>query len=966
MTGADDRSRFARLQELFHELVDLESAERSRRLEGIRREEPELLDELTVLLGDAPRAGGELEARERALDQLAESPEVALESGESASTDASMAPGRRVGPYRVVREIGRGGMGRVYEAEQTEVLVRRVALKVLRPGLASDEILARFEGERQALAVMDHPSIARIVDAGATEDGTPWFAMELVDGVDIIRWADEHELDLDSRIELLLPVCDAVQHAHLKGVIHRDLKPSNILVTRGDDGRPVPKVIDFGISKAIEQPILARTLATRFGELVGTPEYMSPEQATLGAVDIDTRSDVYSLGLVLYELLIGELPLPLDELRGLAFDEICRRIREDDTPRPSTQLRRLAAVTRPPAARPATPTTARSWSRRVRDDLDAVLLKALAKDRDRRYESAAALAGDLQRFLHDEAVEAAPPSWSYRAGKFVRRHRVSVAMIGIAVLSLVAGLVGATLGLLEARRAEKEAVAARAEAETALRTSEETTGFVVGLFEAADPRENPGLDLTARSLLDRGIERIDELETEPGVQARLLETLGDVSWSLGAYDRAEPLLEQALELRTEAAPDAARQARTLDRLGVLYRDRAENQRAEATHRRAIAVLEEAGLGESSEMAQVANNLGIVLSREGRFEEATRELERAIALTEGTEEQPSESVATSLANLGALYHRMGDPKQSLDASKRSLALFEQLLPPDHPNLAVIEINIAMASRTMGDLGEAFRASTRAVEIDRATLPADHPGLADDLHGLGAVALRLGRFDEARAAFTEGLQIINRVLGEDNFRTTLHRGSLGNVALAEGNPILALSYLEPVLDLLARSGDTRAPRHAIGYLRQKVLALRLMGRSDEAAAAIARGDELIDQLNRDVERPSFRLLGALVALDHGDQQRATSLFDEAVTLAGCTLDAPCLLDLADTGVLRAHWYARRDTIDPAFQTLELAIGHSQWTGWMLQNPNLEPLRRPKYQTAWHELEELLRSRMETAGR
>ena len=959
MSPADDPRRFARLQELFHELVDLDDRQRRRRLESVQRDEPELVDDLLVLLGEGERSATMLEARERALEKFAQGPEAAVGGDDSSSLPGQPRIGETIGPYRLLRLLGEGGMGQVYEAEQLEPLMRRVALKVLRPGVASHDVLSRFDGERQALAVMDHPNIARILDAGATDDGRPWFAMELVDGVAINRWAETEGLDLEARIELLLPVCDAVQHAHLKGVIHRDLKPTNILVSRAEDGRAVPKVIDFGIAKAVDQPVLARTLATRFGELVGTPEYMSPEQASLGAMDVDTRSDVYSLGLVLYELLVGELPLPLEELRGLAFDEICRRIREHDTPRPSTRL--PSAAGRSPSSRP---TTATAWSRRVRNDLDAVVLKALARNRDRRYESVAALADDLRRFLRDEPVGAAPPSLGYRAAKLVRRHRLAAAVLAVAVLAVLAGLVGATVGLLRARRVEAAARAARAEAVTALATSEEATDFMVSLFEASDPRDDPGLDLTARELLDRGIERVDELGDAPRVQARLLESLGEVSWSLGAFDRAEELLERALELRAGDAPDPAREAAVLDRLGRLYRDRADNPRAEDAHRKAIAVLERAGLDETPLMAQVTNNLGIALSRQGRFEEAAAVLERSIALAGRLETEPSGQTATALANLGALCHRMDQPERSLAATRRSLSLFEQLVPPDHPNLAVLLVNIAVSSSALGELGEARRAAARAVEIDRAAFPPGHPEIADDLHGLGAVELRLGHFEAAEAAFREGLEILTAAVGEDNFRTTLHRASLGAVALAAGRPEKALGHLETVLAQLDRSDDPRAPRHAIGYLRQEALALRRLGRFDDAAAAVALGQRLVDELDHEVERPSFRLLGALVALDRGEDDRAERRFGEAMSLAGCEPDEPCLLDLADTGVLRAHWYARRGEVEVAFRTLGLAVDHTHWTAWMLDAPDLAALRRPALQARWRQVEQRLADRLHAA--
>ena len=487
---ADDeaRRRFQRLRALFDELTELPPGERETRLEALRTESVSLHDELFELLADGTEADGVASALERLASPVIVEPAPGL--------------GDAVGPYRLLRLLGEGGMGRVYEAEQSEPK-RRVALKIMRH-VEARSILARFDAERQALAVMDHAHIARMLDSGTTEHGRPWFAMELVEGESLTQWAERHDLGLEERIRLFLPICSAVHHAHAKGVVHRDLKPSNILVSRGEDGEAMPKVIDFGIAKAIDQPLLARTLATRLGELVGTPEYMSPEQATLGAMDVDTRSDVYALGLVLYELLVGELPLPIESLRGVAFDEVCRRIREDPTPKPSSRLGRRTG-----------PASSRSATRRLRLGLDAVLLKALSKDRERRYESAAAFARDLERLLADEPVEAAAPKWTDHAAALVRRYRLAFALGALAVLSLLGGLAAATVGLLEARRSEAAAVAARLETESALRTSEETTGFVLRLFQASNPEENPGLELTARELLERGGERIDELADEP-------------------------------------------------------------------------------------------------------------------------------------------------------------------------------------------------------------------------------------------------------------------------------------------------------------------------------------------------------------------------------------------------------------------------------------------------------------------
>jgi WD40 repeat protein/serine/threonine protein kinase/tetratricopeptide (TPR) repeat protein len=422
-------------------------------------DDPEaFLSEAGQGVSDAGR--GRVEAPPRANDAAPPSaPEATVDSADGQPGTADSAdPTARVGAllagrYKLVEAIGEGGMGTVYMAQQTEPVKRAVAVKVIKAGMDSKAVLARFEAERQALAMMDHPNIAKVLDAGTTDGGRPFFVMELVKGTPITRYCDEHRLTPRQRLELFVPVCQAIQHAHQKGVIHRDIKPSNVLVALYDD-RAVPKVIDFGVAKAAGQSLTDKTLMTGFGALVGTPEYMSPEQASLNNLDIDTRSDVYSLGVLLYELLTGTTPVDKKTLGQAALLEILRIVREVEAPRPSAKLSTIDTLPSVAANRGTEPAR---LSRLMKGELDWLVMKALEKDRSRRYETANALSRDIQRYLADEVVEARPPSVGYRLRKFVRRHKGQVIAASLVLLALVGGIVGTTLGLFEARRQEDEA-----------------------------------------------------------------------------------------------------------------------------------------------------------------------------------------------------------------------------------------------------------------------------------------------------------------------------------------------------------------------------------------------------------------------------------------------------------------------------------------------------------------------------
>jgi len=470
---------------------------------------------------------------------------------------ASVAPAK-IGNYRLLQKIGQGGMGEVWEAEQTEPVRRHVALKLVKLGMDTESFVARFEAERQALALMDHPCIARVFDAGATPEGRPYFVMELVRGEPIGDYCDAHRLNTRERLELFIKVCEGVQHAHQKGIIHRDMKPSNVLAMEVD-GRPVPKIIDFGLAKATSFQLSEHDAHTQLGQMMGTPDYMSPEQASMTITDVDTRTDVYSLGVMLYELLVGALPFDKRELRSAGIDEMRRKIREQTPPRPSTRV-----VTAPETTSVNRDIEPKALIRRLQGDLDWIVMKAIEKDRNRRYSSASELAADIERHLNKLPVLAGPPSAVYRLGKFVQRHRLGVVAAGVLLVSLLAGIVGTTTGLLRALRAEQ---LASQEAERATQIST----FLVELFEVADPAKAQGETISARQMLDQGVRRIERRLTEqPVMRARLMATIGSVYRKLGLSSEAAPLLVQSLRTQEDLlGPNHPEVAETLVSLAAL-------------------------------------------------------------------------------------------------------------------------------------------------------------------------------------------------------------------------------------------------------------------------------------------------------------------------------------------------------------------------------------------------------------
>ena len=482
-----------------------------------------------------------------------------------------------IGPYRILQFLGEGGMGIVYVADQSAPIARRVALKVLKLGMDTKQFVARFEAERQALAVMDHPGIARVYDAGAAENGRPYFVMELVHGVPITEYCDSNRLDTRARVELLISVCHAVQHAHQKGVIHRDLKPSNVLV-RLQDGRPVPKIIDFGVAKAIDRPLTNLTLYTEVGQRIGTPAYMSPEQMEMSGLDIDTRTDIYSLGVMMYELLTSTLPFSEDLVRrAVSRPEL---LRDTDPQTPSARITSLGQETSEVASRRHSDPS--SLRHALEGDLDWITLKAMAMDRTRRYETVNGLAMDLQRYLAYEPVSARPPSTQDRVAKFVRRHRVGVAVAASAALLVVA----ATLGLaLLAQRLARERD--RAEREAARASS--IAGFLQDTLGSADPWSGGNRDVSVTDALAAATVKVDRaFQNQPLDAAAVRRTIASTYAGLGRFDEAETLVRSALEAQRAVLGGAHEEvAETLSVLANVYSNKGQHEQAEASAREAL-------------------------------------------------------------------------------------------------------------------------------------------------------------------------------------------------------------------------------------------------------------------------------------------------------------------------------------------------------------------------------------------
>jgi serine/threonine protein kinase/tetratricopeptide (TPR) repeat protein len=772
--------QWPKIKEIVGAALEREPSERSAFLDQACSQHGELRAEVESLLAAHADADG-----------LSESPWT------TTVAEAAAEP-KTVGPYRLIRELGVGGMGQVWLAEQTEPVRRRIALKLIKAGMYDAAVVQRFQAERQSLALMDHPAIAKVFDAGATAAGQPYFVMEYVDGLPITDYCDRKKLGIRERLKLFIQVCEGVQHAHQKAVVHRDLKPSNILVVEVD-GKPMARIIDFGLAKATSPGLPGETFFTQVGAFLGTPGYMSPEQADPETQDVDTRTDVYSLGVVLYELLTGFLPFDTTQWKKQRLNEVLQELRETDPQRPSARVSTNRDTSAASAA--ARGTQPGQLVGLLRGDLDWVTMKALEKDRDRRYGTPSELAADIERHLESRPVVARPVGSAYRLRKYVRRNRIVVAMVAGAFALLVAFAATQAAQLWRITRERDRA--------------DRITGFMTNMFEVSDPGEARGNSVTAREILDKASKDIETgLAKDPEAQAQMMEVMGEVYDSLGLDSRAQVLLTQAVETRRRILGTSRPETlKSMDNLAWVLLQEGRAAESEKLQRETLdmrrRVLGARDRGTLASMVNLASTLG----PQGRFGEAEKLQREALDLLRQTRGPENEDTLTCMNNLA---NTLGWERRYSEAEplrRENLDIRRRVLGPDSPDTLSSMINLADTLYQEGNYAEAEKLERETLDIQRRVEGPEHPETLLSMYNLACVLNKTGRYKEAETIGRTTLDIRRRVLGQEHPKTLLAMVSLATSLLQEGH--------YPEAEKLLREA-VRSQRHILGTDHRDVAA------------------------------------------------------------------------------------------------------------------------------------------------
>jgi serine/threonine protein kinase/tetratricopeptide (TPR) repeat protein len=799
----------------------------------------------------------------------------------------SEGPGAVIGHYKLLQQIGEGGCGVVYMAEQEEPIRRRVALKVIKLGMDTRQVIARFEAERQALAMMDHPNIARVLDAGATDTGRPYFVMELVRGIRITDYCDKNNLGMRERLDLFVTVAHAIQHAHQKGIIHRDIKPSNVLVTL-HDGVPVPKVIDFGVAKAIEQKLTDKTLFTQFEQFIGTPAYTSPEQAEMSGLDIDTRSDIYSLGVLLYELLVGQTPFDAKELLKSGLNEMRRIIREQEPNRPSTRLSTMLAEERTVTAQHRA-VSSPELVHLLKGDLDWIVMKCLEKDRTRRYETASGLATDIRNYLHHEPVVARPPTAAYRFGKLLRRNKLAVGAAAAVAMALIAGTVVSLWQAARAKQAEQTANEEREVANEERDSAEAVLTFFRDKVMAAGRPEGEsgglGKDVTLREAMDAAESQIAEsFKGRPLVEAAIRKTMGESYRHLGETGRAVELLERAYALRrrelgfthdkTFSALTALREACKADgrpaRVLPLYEELVKHNR------------DNFGL-EAPETLSAMHQHCLALLDAGRFAQAAPLLEGILEVRRVSLKPGHPDTLSTINNLALAYLGLGKADKAVTLLEETWRLRKETLGEKHDLTLLTMINLGAALSHAGKYNEALELAKQRVEITEKSRGLQHPETLREVQGLAFAHAKLGRLDEAVPLFQRTIESHKERLGEVHPQTLFSMNALAQVYQDAGKYDQALPLYEKSLELREKKFGPNHPRTLVAKANLG-LACTEAGKYDRGVPLLEealKAQEKVLEPDHDYVRSTAHNLAGAYA-DVGRLDKAVALFEETIRL------------------------------------------------------------------------------------